>query len=374
MKPLRVLIVDDSISFQKLLKYIFESCDDIDVVGTALDPFEARDKIKLLNPDILTLDINMPRMDGATFLENLMRLRPMPVVMISSLTERNATMALRALDLGAVDYVGKPKTSSSAEMAEYAEEVIRKVKSAGKVNVDAFIPRNASTNAAATLARSSSETKVTSTVALQSKPANDSAVQSCYDNARRIVAIGSSTGGTVAIAKVLEDLPTTTAGIVIAQHIPEAFSASFAERLDKSCQVTVVEATDGQLIKNGHVYIAPGYCHLSVKKDGLYYVCCLEETAPVNKHRPSVDVLFQSVADNVGRHAMGIILTGMGRDGAEGLLAMKQAGSPTIAQDEKSSVVWGMPGEAVKLGCVDEIMPLQAIPTKIIDYTDQHKR
>ncbi|MEH6358448.1 MAG: chemotaxis response regulator protein-glutamate methylesterase [Pseudomonadales bacterium] len=372
MKPLRVLIVEDSISFQKLLTYIFDSCDDIEVVGTALDPFEARDKIKFLNPDVITLDINMPRMDGATFLENLMRLRPMPVVMISSLTERNAAMALRVLDLGAVDYVGKPKTTSPAEMAAYAEEVISKVKAAGRVNVKAFTQRNAATNAKASPVRSSSETKVTSTVALQPKP--ESAPKSCYDNARRIIAIGSSTGGTVAVGKILESLPVSTVGIVIAQHIPEAFSASFAERLDKTCPVTVVEATDGALIRNGHVYIAPGYCHLSVKKDGLYYVCRLEDTPPVNKHRPSVDVLFESVASNVGRNALGIILTGMGRDGADGLQSMKNAGSPTIAQDEKSSVVWGMPGEAVKLGCVDEIISLPDIAAKIIDYTDQHKR
>lgn len=386
MNPVRVLIVEDSISFQKLLTYIFDSCDEIQVVGTALDPFEARDKIKLLNPDVITLDINMPRMDGATFLENLMRLRPMPVVMISSLTERNAAMALKVLEIGAVDYLGKPKTSSPAEMADYAEEVVRKVKCAGKVKIDALIRRNNIANAAANPVRSStatsspgsaascSSTQVTSTVAPQPTPEGDNDSASCYDNARRIVAIGASTGGTVAIGKVLESLPTSTVGIVITQHIPEAFSASFADRLDKTSQLTVEEAKDGQIIRNGHVYIAPGSHHLTVKKDGLHYVCRLEDSPPVNKHRPSVDVLFQSVASHVGRNACGIILTGMGRDGANGLLEMKGAGSPTIAQDEASSVVWGMPGEAVKLGCVDEIISLEAIPGKIIDYTELQTR
>jgi len=374
MNPVRVLIVEDSVSFQKLLTYIFDSCDDIQVVGTALDPFEARDKIKLLNPDVLTLDINMPRMDGATFLENLMRLRPMPVVMISSLTERNATMALKVLEIGAVDYLGKPTTSSPTEMASYAEEVINKVRCAGKVKIDALIRRNTTAKAAANLTASSPTINVTSTVALQPEPAGDEGSISCYENARRIVAIGASTGGTVAIGRVLENLPTSTVAIVIAQHIPEAFSASFADRLDKTCQLTVEEAKDGQLIRNGHVYIAPGSHHLTVKKEGFYYVCRLDDRPPVNKHRPSVDVLFQSVASHVGRKACGILLTGMGRDGADGLLEMKQAGSPTVAQDEKSSVVWGMPGEAVKLGGVDEIISLEAIPAKIIDYSEQQSR
>lgn len=371
MKPLRVLIVEDSLAFQKLLTYIFNSCDDIQVVGTALDPYEARDKIKLLNPDVITLDINMPRMDGATFLENLMRLRPMPVVMISSLTERNAAMALRVLEIGAVDYVGKPKTTSPAEMAQYAEEVIRKVKAAGMVKVSALVQRLAN-RAEVSSTRQRTAPTITEnnspTISESNKPA------SVYENARRIIAIGSSTGGTVAVGSVLETLPTSTAGIVIAQHIPEAFSASFADRLNKTCQLTVEEARDGQVIRNGHVYIAPGSRHLSVKKDGLYYVCCLEDTPPVNKHRPSVDVLFNSVAANVGRHAMGIILTGMGRDGADGLQEMKEAGAVTIAQDEKTSVVWGMPGEAVKLGCVDEVLALNDIAGKIIDYSDQQNR
>ncbi len=373
MKPLRVLIVEDSVSFQKLLRFIFESCDDIQVVGTALDPYEARDKIKLLNPDLITLDINMPRMDGATFLENLMRLRPMPVVMISSLTERNATMALRVLDIGAVDYIGKPKTNSSTEMAEYADEVIRKVRAAGRVKLSALKQRLAGK---APVKKAPQNTPPTASVSSSSSSSSSKAVKasSVAENARRIIAIGSSTGGTVAVGTVLSNLPTSTAGIVIAQHIPEAFSASFADRLDKTCQLTVEEAKDGQVIRNGYAYIAPGRCHLKVKKDGLYYVCQLEDSPPVNKHRPSVDVLFDSVAAEVGRHALGIILTGMGRDGADGLQRMKAAGAATVAQDEKSSVVWGMPGEAVKLGGVDEILPLNNIADKIIDYTEQQKR
>jgi len=366
MKPLRVLIVEDSLAFQKLLTYIFDSCEDIQVIGTALDPYEARDKIKLLNPDVITLDINMPRMDGATFLENLMRLRPMPVVMISSLTERNAAMALRVLEIGAVDYVGKPKTTTPAEMALYAEEVIRKVKAAGMIKVNALVQRLA--NRAEV---SNTPQKATPAVIDKNSPASSDSDKpsSVYENARRIIAIGSSTGGTVAVGTVLETLPTSTVGIVIAQHIPEAFSTSFADRLNKTCKLTVEEAKDGQVIRNGHVYIAPGSSHLTIKKDGLYYVCRLEDTPPVNKHRPSVDVLFNSVAANVGRYAMGIILTGMGRDGADGLQEMKEAGAMTVAQDEKTSVVWGMPGEAVKLGCIDEVLALNDIAGKINDYS-----
>lgn len=371
MKPLRVLIVDDSVSFQKLLTYIFSSCDDIEVVGTALDPYEARDKIKWLKPDVITLDINMPRMDGATFLENLMRLRPMPVVMISSLTERNAAMALRVLDIGAVDYLGKPQAASPEKMAEYAEEVIRKVKMAGRVKVDALVQRKAHSE---TVTAAQETTRVTSKVAVKPLQEGNEAAVSVYENARRIIAIGASTGGTVAISKVLEKLPSSTVAIVIAQHIPPAFSASFSDRLNKTCTITVEEAKDGQMIRNGHVYIAPGGYHLTVKKNGPYYVCGLDDSPLVNKHRPSVDVLFKSVASSVGRNAFGIILTGMGRDGAEGLLEMKQAGACTLAQDEKTSVVWGMPGEAVKLDCVDEVLPLDSISEKIISYSEQQKR
>lgn len=371
MKPLRVLIVEDSLSFQKLLRFIFESCDDIQVVGSALDPYEARDKIKLLNPDLITLDINMPRMDGASFLENLMRLRPMPVVMISSLTERNAAMALKVLDIGAVDYIGKPKTNSSTEIAEYSHEVIRKVRAAGTVKVATLKQRLANRNVAKTVQPKAAIANSSAKNADSTKQYKPSSV---YENAKRIIAIGSSTGGTVAVGTVLSSLPTSTAGVVIAQHIPEAFSASFADRLDKTCKLTVEEAKDGQIIRNGHAYIAPGRYHLSVKKDGLYYVCVLQDSPPVNKHRPSVDVLFNSVATEVGRHALGIILTGMGRDGADGLQRMKSVGAVTIAQDEKSSVVWGMPGEAVKLGCVDEVLPLRAIAGKIIDYSEAQNR
>ncbi|EGG99767.1 Chemotaxis response regulator protein-glutamate methylesterase CheB [gamma proteobacterium IMCC2047] len=247
------------------------------------------------------------------------------------------------------------------------------MRAAGRVKLSALKQRLAGKTS---VKKAPQNTPPTASVSSSSSSSSSKAVKpsTVAENARRIIAIGSSTGGTVAVGTVLSNLPTSTAGIVIAQHIPEAFSASFADRLDKTCQLTVEEAKDGQVIRNGYAYIAPGRCHLKVKKDGLYYVCQLEDSPPVNKHRPSVDVLFDSVAAEVGRHALGIILTGMGRDGADGLQRMKAAGAATVAQDEKSSVVWGMPGEAVKLGGVDEVLPLNNIADKIIDYTEQQKR
>ncbi len=343
-KRIRVLIVDDSALVRQLLTEMLSFDREIEVVGTASDAHAARERIKALNPDVLTLDVEMPRMDGVTFLRNLMRLRPMPVVMVSSLTEHGADVTLDALALGAVDYLPKPKIDIAATLSDYRVELIEKVKGAARARVRPLdslvvIP---SRDASAILP------------ALKGPPRH-------LRTTDRIIAIGASTGGTEAIKSVLVGLPADTPGIVVAQHIPKAFSEQFAKRMDACCQMTVFEAKDGQQILPGHVYIAPGDRHLLVIRDGARYVCRLDDGLPVNRHKPSVDVLFRSVAQNVGRNAIGIILTGMGKDGARGLKEMRDAGSPTIAQDEATSVVWGMPGEAVAVGAAEHVLPLEDV-------------
>ncbi len=349
-KKVRVLIVDDSALVRQLLTDILNSDPNIEVIGTAPDPLVARDKIKLLSPDVLTLDIEMPRMDGLTFLTNLMRLRPMPVVMVSSLTEKGADVTLQALEQGAIDYVSKPKADLGATLGDYASELITKVKVAAKANVHARdygrsnFKVTEKHNASAVIEK------------ISGKP---------FKTTDKIIAIGASTGGTEAIKDVLTRMPPNSPGIVIAQHIPEAFSASFAKRMDSCSALTVSEARDGDQIIPGHAYIAPGNKHLLVRRNGAQYVCHLSDGPAVNRHKPSVDVLFRSVAQNAGANAIGVILTGMGDDGARGLLEMHDNGSPTLAQDEKTSVVWGMPGEAVAQGGVDHVMGLSYIPAKI---------
>lgn len=347
---IRVLIVDDSALVRKMLTDMLTADKGIEVVGTANDPLIARDKIKLLNPDVITLDVEMPRMDGITFLGNLMRLRPMPVVMISSLTEKGADITLQALELGAVDFVAKPKVDLAHTLEDYAIDVIAKVKMAARARVRERAPQAGLTvspklSADAIIAKKAAHTHFLST--------------------DKIIAIGASTGGTEAIKDVIIGLPADTPGIVITQHIPQQFSRPFAERMNRCCAMTVREAEDGEQILNGHVYIAPGGQHLLVRRSGARYLCELSQGPPVNRHRPSVDVLFRSVAQNVGPNALGVILTGMGNDGAAGLLEMQTAGAKTLAQDEATSVVWGMPGEAVKAGGVGEILPLGKISAKI---------
>ena len=346
---IRVLVVDDSALVRQLLTEMLSSDRDIEVVGTANDALAAREKIKALNPDVLTLDVEMPKMDGVTFLRNLMRLRPMPVVMVSSLTERGADVTLDALSLGAVDYLPKPKIDIAATLAGYSAELIEKVKMAARARVRALDP-----------VRLPRPPEV--------KPSYDASVvipegapPRHLRTTDRIIAIGASTGGTEAIKHVLMGLPPDAPGVVIAQHIPKAFSGPFAQRMDACCQLTVYEAEDGQQILPGHAYIAPGDRHLLVIRDGARYVCRLDDGSPVNRHKPAVDVLFRSVAQNAGRNAIGILLTGMGKDGARGLKEMRDAGSPTIAQDEATSVVWGMPGEAVSMGAAEHVLPLDSI-------------
>jgi two-component system chemotaxis response regulator CheB len=332
----------------------------IEVVGTASDPFVARDKIKKLNPDVLTLDVEMPRMDGLTFLSNLMRLRPMPVVMVSSLTEFGASITLDALEIGAVDFVTKPKIDLAHTLDEYSQEIIAKVKAAAHAQVRA---RDIRPSAVGSISEKHSADVIIKQGA-----------QKHFRTTDRIIAIGASTGGTEAIKTVLMGMPPDAPGIVIVQHIPAAFSGPFAERMNRCCAMTVCEAKDGQQILNGHVYIAPGSHHLLVERDGARYICRLSDGPPVNRHRPSVDVLFRSVAQNVGVNAIGAILTGMGADGAQGLLEMREAGVPTIAQDERSSVVWGMPGEAVKRGAAELVLGLDDIAGRLMSLAHARVR
>jgi two-component system chemotaxis response regulator CheB len=338
---IKVLVVDDSALMRKLLAEFLQRDPQLEVIGSAPDPFVARDKIKQLSPDVLTLDVEMPRMDGLTFLENLMRLRPMPVVMVSSLTERGAETTLQALELGAVDFVTKPKIDLEAGIRQYADELVAKIKAAAKARVRAIDRTDA-----------------------ERKPI---VLRRMLRTTEKIIAIGASTGGTEAIKDVLERMPADAPAILITQHIPAAFSAPFAARMDRSSAMKVCEARDGQQIVPGHAYIAPGDWHLELARDGARYVCRLNQKAPENRHRPSVDVMFKSVAQHAGANAVGAILTGMGDDGARGLLAMREAGARTTVQDEASSVVWGMPGAAHKLGAAEQVLPLHLMAGSLLD-------
>lgn len=347
-KPIRVLIVDDSALIRKMLKEMLQADPDIEVAGTASDPYDARKKIKELNPDVLTLDVEMPRMDGITFLANLMRLHPVPVLMVSSLTVKGADVILQALELGAIDYVTKPKIDIAYSLDQYSEEIISKLKLAAATKVRPISKDHLKKklNANAVIHKQVSFTNFAST---------DS-----------IIAIGASTGGTEAIKEILMAMPVSAPGTVITQHIPAAFSAQFALRLDKVCAMKVCEAQDGQQILPGHVYIAPGNRHLLVTRDGARYHCKLNDGPMVNRHKPAVDVLFRSTAQSAGANAMGVLLTGMGDDGAQGLKELHDAGAMTIAQDKDSSVVWGMPGSAVKLAATDSVLPLDMIADALL--------
>ncbi|HTW37441.1 MAG TPA: chemotaxis response regulator protein-glutamate methylesterase [Steroidobacteraceae bacterium] len=345
-RRIRVLIVDDSALVRQLLSEMLARDPAIEVVGTAGDAHVAREKIKQLNPDVLTLDVEMPRMDGLTFLRNLMRLRPMPVVMVSSLAEHGAEVTLDALALGAVDYLPKPRIDIAATLGEYGDELIEKVKAAAGASVRALDSRRESALAVPRSAHAGRPLPTT----------------------ERIIGIGGSTGGTEAIKAVLQGLPADSPGVVIAQHIPKAFSTPFARRLNDSCALRVCEAEDGQHILAGHAYVAPGDRHLLLARDGARYVCRIDDGPPVNRHKPSVDVLFGSIARLAGRNAIGLLLTGMGKDGARGLLEIRQAGGRTVVQDEATSVVWGMPGEAVSLGAAQHVLPLAHIAAAACEF------
>ena len=359
MSKIRVLIVDDSALVRQMLTEILGSDGSIEVVGTAADPYIAREKIKKLNPDVLTLDVEMPNMDGITFLRNLMRLRPMPVVMVSSLTEHGAAVTLQSLEIGAVDFVSKPRIDLAHTLEQYSEEIIEKVKAAVHARIQGR-PK--------TVASLKVPPKLNADAVLESHKTKH------FKTTDRVVAIGASTGGTEAIKDILASMPADAPGIVITQHMPEAFTTSFAQRMDSISSMIVREAKDGDQILPGHAFIAPGNHHLLVTRSGARYLCRLNEGPPVNRHRPSVDILFRSVADNAGPNAVGVILTGMGDDGAQGMSEMHEAGIPTLAQDEKTSVVWGMPGSAVKLGGVDEILPLNKIAPRVLALAAEQQR
>ena len=362
MSKVKVLIVDDSALVRQVMSEILNADAGIEVVGTAQDPFDAREKIKKLQPDVLTLDVEMPKMDGITFLSNLMRLHPLPVVMVSTLTQHGADVTFEALELGAIDFVSKPTIDVSDGLNDYAEEICGKVKTAALVNVSKISDRRARQAASASSANSDIAPKLSADAVLEKR----SAPKTKLKTTDKIIAIGASTGGTEAIKEVLLAMPANSPGIVISQHIPEAFSKPFAERMDKNSAMTVYEAVDGQQILPGHVYIAPGNRHLIVERSGARYICRLNDGPPVNRHKPSVDVMFRSVAQNVGPNAIGAILTGMGADGAAGLKEMLENGAPTLVQDEKSSVVWGMPGEAYKIGATKDQYPLEKIAQELI--------
>ncbi|MCX4187393.1 protein-glutamate methylesterase/protein-glutamine glutaminase [Methylophaga sp. OBS4] len=352
MKKISVIVVDDSALIRQLLSDILNADAEIEVVAIAADPYQAREKIKIFNPDVLTLDVEMPRMDGVTFLRNLMRLRPMPVVMVSALTEHGAQVTLEALELGAFDFVAKPKLDLSHTFADYAEEIIAKVKAAAVVNVSA-LERRPGPGAAEKLS-------VETVLAPQAGKATR------LKMTEKVIAMGASTGGSEAIKQVLCALPADAPAIVITQHIPVAFSAAFAKRVDGLASIQVRQAEEGEQILPGHAYIAPGDRHLLVERSGACYYCRLNDGPPVSRHKPSVDVLFRSVAQHVGPNAVGIMLTGMGSDGARGMLEMRQAGAFNLAQDEKTSVVWGMPGAAIKAGATEKVLPLQGIAAEIM--------
>lgn len=343
MPKITVMIVDDSIVMQKLLKQLLSVEPTIEVVGVANDPYAARELIKKLNPDVLLLDVEMPLMDGVTFLKNIMRLRPMPVVMVSSFTAPGEEVALEALAEGAFDCIGKPSVENGDNVYDFAASLIEKIKNAKFVNRDAR-------GLLSQPVKNPSETV---------KPVSEIVTDSQL--ASHIIAIGASTGGIETIEKIITQLPARTSGIVVVQHIRKHFIKLFAKRANDRSQLTVMLATQGQKILPGHVLIAPDDFHLTVKKSQGCFICELEDELPVHGHKPSVDKLFYSVAQVAQKQATGILLTGMGTDGAHGLKAIRDAGGYTIAQDQQSSVVWGMPGAAVKLDAADEILSINGI-------------
>lgn len=353
MQKIKVLCVDDSALIRSLMTEIINGQPDMTVVATAPDPLVARDLIKQHNPDVLTLDVEMPRMDGLDFLEKLMRLRPMPVVMVSSLTERGNEITLRALELGAVDFVTKPKVGIRDGMLDYAEKLADKVRAAARARVRQSAPAHHAGTPGGHAAAGAN---------VAPAPNFNNPLLST----EKLIIVGASTGGTEAIREVLVPLPPDAPAVLIAQHMPPGFTKSFAQRLNGLCRITVKEAEHGERVLPGHAYIAPGHAHLLLARSGANYIAHLSDDQPVNRHRPSVDVLFRSAAQHAGKNAVGVILTGMGRDGAAGLLEMKKAGAYTLAQDEASCIVFGMPREAIALGAADEIAPLPEMSRRVM--------
>jgi two-component system chemotaxis response regulator CheB len=342
---INVLVVDDSAVVRRILSQELSAAGDIRVVATAPDPFVARDKIIEYRPDVMTLDVEMPRMDGITFLRKVMRYHPLPTIIVSSLTEHGSAMALEALSAGAIDVIAKP--DSAHTLGDIADQIIDRVRAASIAGFE----------------------KMT---ALR-KRLDSSPVDSCAlaKTTNRIIAVGASTGGTVAIEYLLRQMPPGAPGIAVVQHMPEKFTRAFAERLDNICEIEVREAADGDSLAPGLALIAPGNFHMLVTRSGAHYCVRLKDGPPVYHQRPSVEVLFNSAARYAGANAVGVLLTGMGADGAAGLLAMKQAGARTIAQDEKTCVVFGMPGEAVKLGAAEYVLPIDTIAGKALELSQE---
>lgn len=351
-KKIRVIVVDDSALVRSLLAEIINRQRDMECVGTANDPLIAREMIRELDPDVITLDVEMPRMDGIDFLGRLMRLRPTPVLMISTLTERGAEVTMKALELGAVDFVAKPRVGLSSGLNELATEIVDKIRVAAVAHVRRIVARDPVTAHApsgpVTPAHGSSGSLLGRV------------------STEKLICIGASTGGTEAIKEVLVPMPADSPAIVITQHMPPGFTTSFAARLNGLCQITVKEAVHGERILPGHAYIAPGGRQFSVARSGANYVAVVEDTPPVNRHKPSVEVLFKSAAAVVGRNAYGIMLTGMGNDGAAAMREMKDAGSYNYVQDEATCIVFGMPREAIAHGAADEVLPLGQIAHALI--------
>jgi len=338
---IKVLVVDDSAVVRKIFTAELAADPDIEVVGTAPDPFVARDKIVALKPDVLTLDVEMPRMDGITFLRRLMKHHPLPTIVVSSLTARGGELAMEALDSGATDVMCKPGTAYS--VGDMSVELIEKIKAAARVNVRKL-----------TTPGKPGKQKVKPKLASMTRTTN------------KVIAIGASTGGTIALQQLLVALPGNTTGIAIVQHMPEGFTRSFAERLNDVCDLDVAEAKDGDSVRPGLALIAPGNSHMMLSRSGANYFVRVKRGPRVNRHRPSVDVLFKSTAKYAGANAVGVILTGMGSDGAAGMLEMKRSGAHTIAQDESSCVVFGMPKEAIRLGGVSKVESLDSIPFEML--------
>ena len=348
MKPITVLIVDDSALIRTMFKEMLSSVSDIQVLDTAVDPLDAREKIKRLNPDVVTLDIEMPNMNGIAFLEKIMALRPMPVLMVSTLTQKGAAETIRALELGAVDYISKPTGAQTRDaLSALKEDLIAKVREAAKANLRARTSAHEEKN-----------------------------VLLSYngDANAHLIAIGSSTGGVETLRDIFGQLPANCPPIVMTQHMPPSFTTSFAARLDSISAVSVKEAEEGDKLKPGHAYLARGGRHLSIIRSGTDFICHLEDGAAGSGHRPSVDVLFNSVAEVAALRAVGVILTGMGKDGAQGLLKMRQSGSRTIGQNKNSCVVYGMPKAAYSIGAVEEELALADIPARILSLCEKERK
>ncbi len=361
----RVLVVDDSALVRGLLAEIINRQPDMVCVGAASDPLVAREMIRNLNPDVITLDVEMPKMDGIDFLSKLMRLRPMPVVMVSTLTERGAEVTLRALELGAIDFVAKPKIGVADGLRQLAEDITDKVRTAAQAHVRRLPPAAAAAAVAAPGAPAAPGLAAASG-AQAPRPAAPVAALGRLST-EKIIFIGASTGGTEATKEVLMNLPADSPAVVITQHMPPGFTKSYAARLDSLCRIRVKEAVDGDRILPGHAYIAPGGFHLSVERSGANYIARVRDGEPVNRHKPSVEVLFESAARVVGPNALGVMLTGMGADGARAMKTMRDAGSWNLCQDEASCVVFGMPREAINHGAAHEVLPLQRIAPALLE-------